>query len=313
MTVTLVGNIIPNDKPFIKTSHDVLYIKQNYNHNIFDMSVISNQEKLNMHCSELKYTDRDLHFNILYCPVINENIPLFEGDVDKLKFYCDSNHIEYKNKINIVFYGNSSGNPMPFTKWIIFHRMYHAFFMENQSYDNTLTKIIKKLQWEFFKHIDVEKFIYDMVYEKSYYIGGGFRIDTLTVSDFMEKYIKLDSNDTELLEYFDSTIIDHFYNRDERNISNNSYKNLFTFKSARNKNISNNFDIGAEFFAQKIVQGKCMLQNVDLIDKKYITDSNRESLRSIFNDHEILINNVIDDLILYLKKNSISNNTFYEV
>ncbi|AXH72577.1 MAG: hypothetical protein [Caudoviricetes sp.] len=309
MTVTLVGNIIPNDNEHPDDS----YTKQKYNRNLVDMSIISNQETLKKYCSELKYADRDLHFNILYCPVLCNNFPTFIENADKLKFYCNSHGIQYKNKINIIFYGNNSFNYIPFTKWIIFHRMYHAFYMENQSYNDTLSKIIKKLQWEFFKHIDVEKFIYDMVYEKSYYIGGGFRIDTLTVSDFMEKYIKLDSNDTELLEYFDSTIIDHFYNRDEGNISNNSYKNLFTFKSARNKNISSHFEIGAEFFAQKIVQGKCMLQNVDLIDKKYITDSNRESLRSIFNDHEILINNVIDDLILYLKKNSISNNTFYEL
>lgn len=321
MTVTLTGYIIP-DSLFKKckfisktpTKEDIIRReKEIYKLSVrgaHDSSIIGDQEKLNEYCSELKYTDKNLNFNIMFCP---ENYYISNNfNIDDIRSYCKSNNIDYKYKINIIFYGNESGDYMPFTKWIIFHRTYHAFYFSvNDYFDNKLIQIFKKLTWDFFKHIDVEKYIYDITDEDPSF-NNGKNIELDLFNNFMEGFLDLNSDSKKLHKYLNSGFDESFYDY-HLDINKNLNKNLFTFKSARTERLITELDIGPEFFAQKIVQGRCILQNVDFIDEKYITEDNRNILRSIFKKHETSINNIIDELISCLNKKAMTDNTFYSM
>lgn len=180
-----------------------------------------------------------------------------------------------KNLCVIIFSGNESADPMPFTPWILIHRAFHPITIYEPIGKDLnikhqinricsiliyLTKLFKESRQLEIKTINNLKYEY---YENVSIVGS--------LKDL--EWIPKRSKGTKINQY------------------------VFTFRSARTETRLIDIDIIAELFAQMFICGKIKLFDVDKIPDEIIPKENKLFLKEKYKEVEEMLNDSYSKII----------------
>ncbi len=170
------------------------------------------------------------------------------------------------DSINVVFTNNKGSERMPFTAWIAAHRMGHAFARKNGNRGSY----------------------------SSYMHASNHLINQL--SGIMQNYGMYNFPDSE-------NKINRYENRDKQLAMIHFFQNIATFKSARDHNLRDWFEVLNELIAQYLTTGKIKFNNAPKMfggkNKFYLKDeeSANEQIQMLARDMEFMIDDILSSAV----------------
>lgn len=184
-----------------------------------------------------------------------------------------------KNLCVIIFSGNISADPMPFTPWILIHRAFHPI---------TLSNISKSKDLNIYYQI---KRIFSILVYLAKLFKASQQLEIKTINNIKYKYVDYVVNESSLIGL-------EWIPKESKGTKINQY--IFTFRSARTETRLIDLDIIAELFAQMFICGKIKLFDVVKIPDEIVPKENKHFLKEKYKEVEEMLNDsytkIIQDL-----------------
>lgn len=224
-----------------------------------------------------KFANIDVNFNLFFInnAMANKLIELGEVNEKSVRQYFGDeiadeviNSNDFENSINVIFTNNKGDERKPFTAWIAAHRIGHALARKNNRREN-------------YAYLEASNLLINNISE--------------ILSDY--GYNNFPRTEKEL------TVND---SRRNQLIMMNLFSHLATFKSARDKNIRNWFEVLNELIAQYITTGKIKFNNApdkfgnSKIGYFYLKGDKKDlnnHIQMLARDMEFMINDIFSSLM----------------